>query len=35
MEEKKDAEGLECQSAKKIIRYGIAFYKKRCMVVMA
>ncbi len=34
MEEKEDAEGPERQSAKKIIRYGIAFYKKRCMVAL-
>ena len=35
MEEKEDAEGPERHGAKKIIRYGIAFYEKRCMVMMA
>ena len=35
MEEKKYAQGLKRRSMKKIIRYGIAFYEKECMVVMA
>ena len=35
MEEKKYAEGLKRRSMKKIIRYGIAFWEKECMVVMA
>ena len=35
IEEKKYAEGLRRRSMKKIIRYGIAFYEKECMVVMA
>lgn len=35
IERKKYAEGLERQSMKKIIKYGIAFYEKECMVVMA
>ena len=34
IEEKKYAEGLKRQSMRKIIKYGIAFYKKECMVVM-
>ncbi len=34
MEEKKYAEGLKRRSTKKIIKYGIAFYEKECMVVM-
>ena len=33
--EKKYAEGLKRRGMKKIIRYGIAFYEKECMVVMA
>ena len=32
IEEKKYAEGLKRRSMKKIIRYGIAFYEKECMV---
>lgn len=35
IEEKKYAVGLQRQGMKKIIRYGIAFRKKECMVVMA
>ena len=35
IEEKKYAEGLKRRSMKKIIRYGIAFYGKECMVAMA
>ena len=35
IEEKKYAQGLKRRSMKKIIRYGIAFYEKECMVVMA
>ena len=35
MEEKKYAQGLKRRTMKKIIRYGIAFYEKECMVVMA
>lgn len=34
MEERKYAEGLKRRSTKKIIKYGIAFYEKECMVVM-
>ena len=32
IEEKKYAEGLKRRGMKKIIRYGIAFYEKECMV---
>ena len=35
IEEKKYAEGLKRRGVKKIIRYGIAFCEKECMVVMA
>ena len=35
IEEKKYAEGLKRRSMKKIIKYGIAFCEKECMVVMA
>ena len=35
IEEKKYAEGLKRRSMKKMIRYGIAFYEKECMVAMA
>ena len=35
IEEKKYAEGLKRRSMKKIIKYGIAFYEKDCMVAMA
>ena len=35
IEEKKYAEGLKRRGTKKIIKYGIAFYEKECMVVMA
>ena len=34
IEEKKYAEGLKRRSMKKIIKYGIAFWEKECMVVM-
>ena len=34
-EEKKYAKGLTRRGMKKIIKYGIAFYEKECMVVMA
>ena len=33
-EEPKYAQGLKRRSMKKIIKYGIAFYEKECMVVM-
>lgn len=33
IEERKYAEGLKRRSMKKIIKYGIAFYEKECMVV--
>ena len=35
IEEKKYAKGLTRRGVKKIIKYGIAFYEKECMVVMA
>ena len=35
IEEKKYAEGLKRRGMKKIMKYGIAFYEKECMVVMA
>ena len=35
IEEKKYAQGLNRRSMKKIIKYGIAFYEKDCMVAMA
>mgnify|MGYP005758727793 FL=1 len=35
IEEKKYAEGLNRWGTKKILKYGIAFYEKECMVVMA
>ena len=35
IEDKKYGEGLKRRSMKKIIRYGIAFWEKECMVVMA
>ena len=35
IEEKKYAEGLKRRSMKKIIKYGIAFYEKECMVLTA
>ena len=35
IEEKKYAQGLNRRSMKKIIKYGIAFYEKECMVAMA
>ena len=33
--EEKYAEGLKRQGMKKIMKYGIAFYEKECMAVMA
>ena len=35
IEDKKYAEGLKRRSMRKIIKYGIAFYEKECMVVTA
>lgn len=35
IEEKKYAEGLKRRGMKRIIKYGIAFYEKECMVIMA
>ena len=35
IEEKKYTEGLKHQGMKEIIKYGIAFCEKECMVVMA
>lgn len=35
IEERKYTEGLKRRGTKKIIKYGIAFYEKECMVVMA
>lgn len=35
IEEKKYAVGLQRRGMKKVIRYGIAFWEKECMVVMA
>ena len=35
IEEKKYAEGLNHRGAKKIIKYGIAFFEKECMVMTA
>ena len=35
IEEKKYAEGLKRRGTKKLIKYGIAFFEKECMVVMA
>lgn len=35
IEEKKYAEGLKRRGTKKIIKYGIAFWEKECMVAMA
>ena len=35
IEEKKYAEGLKRRGMKKIIKYGISFWEKECMVVMA
>ena len=35
IEEKKYAEGLKRRGTKKIIKYGIAFCEKECLVVMA
>ena len=35
IEEKKYAEGLKRRGTKKIIKYGISFWEKECLVVMA
>ena len=35
IEERKYAQGLKRRRMKKIIKYGIAFCEKECMVVMA
>ncbi|MFQ6804421.1 MAG: AAA family ATPase [Lachnospiraceae bacterium] len=35
IEEKKYAEGLKRRGMKKIVKYGIAFYEKECMVAVA
>ena len=35
IEEKKYAEGLKRRGMKKIMKYGIAFYEKECMVAVA
>ena len=35
IEERKYAEGLKHRAMKKILKYGIAFCEKECMVVMA
>lgn len=35
IEEKKYAEGLKRRGTRKIIKYGISFYAKECMVEMA
>lgn len=35
MKEKKYAEGLNRWRTKKVLKYGIAFWEKECMVVMA
>lgn len=35
IEEKKYAVGLQRRGVKKVICYGIAFWEKECMVVMA
>ena len=35
IEEKKYAEGLKRWRTKKILKYGIAFYEKECMVALA
>ena len=35
IEEKKYAEGLKRRGMKKNIKYGISFWEKECMVVMA
>lgn len=31
---KKYADGLKCRGAKKILKYGMAFCEKECMVVI-
>ena len=35
IEEKKYAEGLNRRGMKRILKYGIAFYEKECLVMMA
>lgn len=35
IEDRNYAEGLRRRGMKKIIKYGMAFYKKECMVVKA
>ena len=35
IEEQKYAVGLQRQGMKKIMKYGIAFYEKECMVIIA
>ena len=35
IEDRKYAEGLKRRGMRKIIKYGIAFYEKECMVVMS
>lgn len=35
IKEKKYAQGLKRWGTQKIIKYGIAFYEKECMVMMA
>ena len=35
IEERKYVAGLQRQGMKKVIKYGIAFYEKECMVVVA
>ena len=35
IEEKKYAEGLKRRGMKKIMKYGIAFWEKECVVAMA
>ena len=35
IEERKYAAGLKRRGIKKVIKYGIAFYEKECMVVVA
>ena len=35
IEDRKYAEGLKRRAVKKILKYGIAFWEKECMVAMA
>ena len=35
IEERKYGEGLKRRGVKKLLKYGIAFYEKECLVVMA